>query len=210
MLKTKIIFIIFLTVTCALSFEWLYDVNKNKQPFVYNSPLLPFVKIKNKVIELPQEDKYFKPNFNYKIYSLKKYRDYFFKKNTKDANTIQYEIIVDDNFFKIKRYFDVKYLAPKIEIIEIVKEIIPPQSNKMSPQNETPIKDTGPYIKGVENIEIPLNSDLHILNQRLSQNIESNYPVSIDYSEVNLSETGDYPVFYHCKNLTKQINVHVY
>ncbi len=71
-----------------------------------------------------------------------------------------------------------------------------------------PIEDQ-PYFNSRPDISIARNSDLQTLTRMLAD-VDTNVQVSIDYSNVNLSECGTYPVYYYTDIGEYMINVTVY
>ncbi len=53
------------------------------------------------------------------------------------------------------------------------------------------------YFEGYHDIDLPVDSSVSLLAQALSKDIHTNVQVSIDYTNVNLSQIGTYEVYYY-------------
>lgn len=205
MFKIKLLIIGLLIVLLFYAHEWLYKFNLNQIAFKYQTPLLPFVKVIEKDIEIYQDDEHFKPEHNIIVYDLLDDKINF--KPSNKPNIKRYEVYVSNSNGEIIKDFNVVFKAP--EVIEVIKEVY----IKDSIQNQ-PIKENSNnkemYLDGPHDINIPVNSDIHFLVEQLSAGLKTNCQISIDYSEVNLSSIGQYYVYYHYGDQVKQISVTVY
>ena len=211
MFKMKLLIISLLIILLFCAHEWLYDFNESQIALKYQTPLLPFVKILNQQIEIYEDDNRFKPEHNLKIYDLLEDKVNFKPQNK--PNLRHYFVYVSNSNGEIIKEFDVLFKSPKV--VEVIKEVYvkePIQNNQPVFNNQQTINSNNnePYLEGTHDINIPNNSDLHILVSELSSGLKTNCQISIDYSEVNLSAIGQYHVYYHYGNQTKQIIVTVY
>lgn len=69
------------------------------------------------------------------------------------------------------------------------------QSHIQTQSTSKPSTST-PFISGIGDISVSIDSDLNDLVFRLTSNITAIGSVSVDYSAVNLSAAGSYPVYY--------------
>lgn len=179
-MKKYFIIIAILAILDLLCFNYLnnlevnikeYNLCFNLNPLLIQTKELIFKDINN-----------FKFDQYFYIYSL---NDYSLKYQFNDNNLL---IKLNDNTYKFK------YELEKPEVIEkIIYEQI-----KIPIQNETSdeyYEDDYFYVDSYE-LQFDINTDLQIIRDKLYENLNTTYQTSIDYSHVNVSQIGQYSVFY--------------
>ena len=96
-----------------------------------------------------------------------------------------------------------------IETDDPDREVISDQGEEVVIEKVIEPIEEKPYFNAPGDISIAKDSSLQSLTRLLS-NVDTNVQVSIDYSGVNLSEVGTYPVYYYTDIGEFTINVTVY
>ena len=71
------------------------------------------------------------------------------------------------------------------------------ESNASKPEVETPAETSKPFIKGVKNMSVTKGTRLEDLIYLLTANVSTSSNMTVDYTSVNLSVEGEYPVRYY-------------
>lgn len=174
-------------------------------PVIYNSPLLPFLKIKDIELHIYKDDENFSPEVNYSVYCIQDCNQYF--RISKDDKKPKCEVYAENNKGIITKSFDLIYKPPKIK--EVIKEVKVPIKSVIESNDTVNNQFDEPYLNGAHDMEINKNTDMHTFVNLLSQGISSNCSIRIDYSEVNLTAIGTYKVIYYYGNQQIKINVTV-
>lgn len=196
----KLIILVILVVSIFI-FSHYYKNHQNKSVvFSYTENLLPLVIVKNNNIEIYEDELYY-PIYNLNIYSKSNV-------NTKYVvNDNQYLITVSNEYGTIDTYFN--YVYKSKEVIEVIKEVYI-ENNEPINNNHSSNNTNKNQIRGIKDIELPLDSDIHTLNYLLTKDIVTSQQITIDYAEVNLSKTGKYKVYYYTNNQKYECYVTIY
>lgn len=124
---------------------------------------------------------------SYKNYSIK----YQFNDN-------QLVINLDNNEYKFDYLIEEPKLVEKIIYQEVEKPIV---------EQENVYAQEDYFYVNSDFLEFELNTDLDYIRQILYENINTTYQTSIDYSRLNVSQIGQYSVFYSTND--KKIEIFV-
>lgn len=228
MLK-KLLIIISLFILLIFGINYLLTSINDSRIFDQKQDILPIIITKDK-ITIQKGDRFY-PEIFIDIYYPGEYEllvDKNFNTNIVKQNKIRYTVYYGDSSIEGTLFLDVvereKETIEKVVEKVIVEEkvIYKTDENKDissdvdTEQAETiyeevveEIVDEKPYFEGYKDIMIAKDSSINDLAKRLSE-VRTNVQVSIDYSSVNLSDTGQYPVYYYTEIGDFMILVNVY
>ncbi len=202
----KIILIAVLLGMIMASLYLLKKIELGRKPLIIANYLRPVIIRKENELVVETANPYFDPLRNFEIVSLTKtdvYGDNSFRLDRVD-NYI-YQICADNNAGSSSSDVVIKVIPLKKETV--IKE----QRVEVISEEKTDAEINGKsVVEGIKDVYIRKDSSISQLQQLLSDGIMTTQQLRIDYSAVNLSKSGVYPVNYYCGDQTIGADVYVY
>ena len=188
-MKKYIYILAILSILDVLLFAIYKNINKERTKYniiINSEPIL--IQIKDIVLKDVND---FNINDFFYVYSYKDYSiKYQFDKK---------QLLIDLN--NIKYSFDYQIEEP-----EVIEKVIYQEIEIPIVENNYEFEEEYFYVNN-DCLEFELDTDLDYIRQILYENINTTYQTSIDYSRLNVSQIGQYSVFYSTKD--KKIEIFV-
>lgn len=204
----KILFIIVLALMIVSSICYLERLFSLRQAFDLSNDLRPIILLKEKEVDLYVGDEYYEPFNNLEIIALGDVKTYYksdLDLSKKGSYKYHFFAANEAGESSVEFLINVKEREKIIEKVYIETDKPPVQSHK-----ETSDDPNEPFVEGIKDVRIKVNSDLSALIKLLSKDIKTNQEITIDYHEVNLSKTGIYKAYYRFNGSLKEVKVEVY
>ena len=188
-MKKYIYILAILSILDVLLFAFYKNINKERTKYniiINSEPIL--IQIKDIVLKDVND---FNINDFFYVYSYKDYSiKYQFDKK---------QLLIDLN--NIKYSFDYQIEEP-----EVIEKVIYQEIEIPIVENNYEFEEEYFYVNN-DCLEFELDTDLDYIRQILYENINTTYQTSIDYSRLNVSQIGQYSVFYSTND--KKIEIFV-
>lgn len=207
-MRKKVLFILLLILLDVLSLYYLFNIKVN-EPYSYQNKHKPIIVLQQD-LELYSID-----NFDFSSYfNIFSFNDY----------TLNYHFTDEKLIVNIKtnlQEYAYEYSYHIIEPIVIEKEVIKEVYIDKPIQDEITIEDVeeeDSYIEqdnediifdGYHDLTFDIGTDISTVINALTKDIITNVQVSIDYSSLNTSVEGCYPVYYYYSDMSQMINIYI-
>lgn len=189
-MKKYIYILVILSILDVLLFVFYKNINKERTKYniiINSEPIL--IQIKDIVLKDVND---FNINDFFYVYS---YKDYSIKYQFDEK-----QLLIDLN--NIKYSFDYQIEEPNV-----IEKVIYQEIEKPIIENNYDFVEEEYFHVNNEYLEFELDTDLDYIRQILYENINTTYQTSIDYSRLNVSQIGQYSVFYSTND--KKIEIFV-
>ena len=189
-MKKYIYILVILSILDVLLFVFYKNINKERTKYniiINSEPIL--IQIKDIVMKDVNDF-----NINDFFYVCS-YKDYSVKYQFDEK-----QLLIDLN--NIKYSFDYQIEEP-----DVIEKVIYQEIDKPIIENNYDFVEEEYFYVNNEYLEFELDTDLDFIRQILYENINTTYQTSIDYSRLNVSQIGQYSVFYSTND--KKIEIFV-
>ena len=203
----KFILIIVFGVVILLG-NYLYHIDTDATGLMFRDELIPIVK-NDEVIEVNSEDYSFNVLKYIDCYSRSKCDLKTKAKIDFDNHDLQVLDIKIDNE-TMHRDIKVAILVKEKEK-EVIEKIVEKETIIYKEIKKEEVKEEikTNTISGIKDLEIKTNTSFDIFLDTISKDIVCEENVMIDYTNVNLSKAGAYPIYYHLNDQTYMATIYV-
>lgn len=199
----------FLTTINIIGICYLFSIKVNK-PYEYINTYKPIVLLQKELL-LDDIDNFVFDNyfdvFTYVPYSV----NYSFSDN-------ELSLLIKTDFDEYYFSYSYKIKEPIIIEKEVIKEVYIEKNNNENNNESNEINDTNEeyhdnddeiVFKGYRDLTFKVDTDISDIVYALTKDIVCNVQVSLDYSSLNTSVEGCYPVNYYYEDMCQTVNIYI-
>ncbi|MBQ0036958.1 MAG: hypothetical protein KBT35_08605 [Firmicutes bacterium] len=207
-MKKKVLFIMFLIVINTIGICYLLSIKINK-PYQYIIATKPIVLLQKELV-LDDIDNYVFDNY-FDVFSFVSYSvNYSFSDD-------ELSLLVKTDMDEYRFNYQYKIKEPIVIEKEVIKEVYIEQAhnesidgnNTIDDVEEEHVQEEGIVFEGYRDLTFKVGTDISDIVYALTKDIVCNVQISIDYSSLNTSIEGCYPVNYYYEGMCQTVNIYI-